>query len=143
MSTPSIVTSFYERIWNAGDLNAADELLANHFAFRGSLGVELRGREPFKDYVRAVRQALGNYRCEILDCVAEQHRAFAKMRFSGIHRGVFRGFEPTGNSVHWHGAALFRIENGVIGELWVVGDLAGLDAVLKENANSASSTLPQ
>ena len=133
------MTAFYERIWNAGDFDAAAALLAEQFSFRGSLGAEMHGREPFKNYVRAVHQALGDYRCEILECVAEHDRAFAKMRFSGIHRGVFRGFEPTGKLVHWHGAALFQIVGGVISDLWVLGDLAGLDQMLKENANSASS----
>jgi len=136
MSTPNIVAAFYQRIWNTGDIDAAAELLTKDFSFRGSLGVEMRGREPFKNYVRYVRQALGDYRCEILECIAEQDRAFAKMRFSGIHRRLFRGHEPTGKLVLWHGASLFRITDGVIAELWVLGDLAGLDAELTENART-------
>ncbi|MDB5331244.1 MAG: hypothetical protein JWP03_2395 [Phycisphaerales bacterium] len=134
MSTPNIVKAFYEHIWNAGDLDAAGQLLAENVSFRGSLGDEMRGRESFKDYVRAVRGALDRYHCEILECVAEQDFAFAKMRFSGIHKGFFRGHEPTGRLVVWHGAAFFRMEEGVIIEVWVLGDLAGLDAVLKENS---------
>src|SRR5262249_7748447 len=57
MTTPNLVTAFYERIWNAGDLGAVSELLIEDFSFRGSLGAELRGREAFKDYVRSVRGA--------------------------------------------------------------------------------------
>jgi hypothetical protein len=83
MTTPNLVTAFYERIWNAGDLVAVSELLTKDFSFRGSLGAELRGREAFKDYVRPIRGALANYRCEILACVSEGEQAFAKMRFSG------------------------------------------------------------
>jgi hypothetical protein len=37
--------------------------------------------------------------------------------------------------VHWHGAALFRFEDDRIGELWVLGDLAGLNAMLRSNAS--------
>jgi steroid delta-isomerase-like uncharacterized protein len=133
MGTPSLVKAFYERIWNAGDLAAAPELLAEGFVFRGSLGSEMVGRGAFGDYVRSVRGALGGYNCEILDCVAEGDRAFARMRFSGMHTGPFRGFQPTGKPVHWHGAALFRLERGLIAELWVLGDLAGLDQVLRQN----------
>jgi steroid delta-isomerase-like uncharacterized protein len=133
MSTPTLVQSFYDRIWNAGDLDAVPELLAEGFSFRGSLGVELRGREAFKDYVRSVRGALGNFRCEILDCVAERGRAAAKMRFSGLHTAPFRGYPPTGRPVQWLGAAFFRFHAGVIAEAWVLGDLSSLDAVLKSN----------
>ena len=136
MSAPRIVTQFYERIWNAGDLSAIAELLAEDFEFRGSLGTEMRGREAFESYVRSVREALDDYRCEILDCVTEGDGAFARMRFSGIHRAVFRGRRPTGKLVHWDGAALFRFADGRIKSLWVLGDLAGLDALLSSNASA-------
>jgi steroid delta-isomerase-like uncharacterized protein len=133
MSTPALVRAFYDRIWNAGDLAAVDELMDEECSFRGSLGTEVRGREGFKDYVRSVRGALSDYRCEILDCVAEGERAAAKMRFSGLHTAPFRGHPPTGKQVHWNGAAFFRFAGGVIAEVWVLGDLAGLDAVLRSN----------
>lgn len=139
MSIPKLVESFYERIWNAGDLEAVADLLSEDFLFRGSLGAERRGREGFKDYVRSVREALANYQCEILECVTEDRRAFSKMRFSGIHTTEFRGYLPTGMPVHWLGAALFRFEENIISELWVLGDLAGLDAILKKNHESPTN----
>jgi steroid delta-isomerase-like uncharacterized protein len=133
MSTPKLVEQFYVRIWNAGDLNAVSDLLSEDFSFRGSLGTALRGHEAFKDYVRSVRGSLADYRCEILTCVAEGHQAFAKMRFSGSHAAAFRGYEATGKPVHWFGAALFRFAGAEIAELWVLGDMAGLDAMLERN----------
>lgn len=136
MSTPSLVEAFYSRIWNQGDLAATSDLLSKEFCFRGSLGVELRGSDAFGDYVRSVRAALADYHCEILDCVAEQDRAFAKMRFSGIHVAPFRGYQPTGRPVHWLGAALFLLDGELISELWVLGDLVGLDGVLQANAKA-------
>ena len=133
MSVPNLVTAFYERIWNTGELDAILELLAEDFIFRGSLGKEMRGRKPFEDYVRSVRGSLSNYHCAILDCVSEENRAFAKMRFSGIHTAPFRGFPPSEKPVAWFGAALFRFEKEKIAELWVLGDLAGLDEILRKN----------
>jgi steroid delta-isomerase-like uncharacterized protein len=132
MSTPKLVEQFYTRIWNAGDLNAVSDLLVADFAFRGSLGTELSGHNAFKEYVCSVRDSLSDYRCEILTCVAEGERAVAKMRFSGRHTVSFRGYEPTGKPVHWLGAAFFRFEGERIAEVWVLGDLAGLDALLEE-----------
>jgi predicted ester cyclase len=133
-TVPTLVEAFYERIWNQGDINAASELLAVGFTFRGSLGAELRGIPAFLDYVRSVREPLAGYRCEIMECVAEGDRAFAKMQFGGKHVGAFRGYPPTGTSVQWLGAALFRFEAGVIADLWVLGDLASLEATLEANA---------
>ena len=134
MSTPRLVEEFYQRIWNEGHLDAAWQLLAADFSFRGSLGNEMRGREEFMNYVRSVRGALAGYQCEVLSCVSEGNQAFAKMRFSGRHIAPFRGYEPTGKPVEWIGAALFRFADDAIADLWVLGDLAGLDALLKAQA---------
>ena len=144
MSTAPLVGAFYERIWNAGELEAAEGLLAPGLSFRGSLGAVLRGRDAFLDYVRWVLSALSHYHCEIVDCVADADRAFARMQFSGRHAAPFRGFAPTGREVRWAGAALFRFADGVIAEIWVLGDLAGLDALLAEQAELGpeSSTRP-
>ena len=133
MSTPNLVEAFYQRIWNIGDLGAASALLTSDFSFRGSLGAELVDRDPLTGYVCSIRSALTEYRCEILECVTEGDQAFAQMRFSGRHVGVFLGYQPTDKSVHWHGAALFRFEGQAISQLWVLGDLTGFQAVLKAN----------
>lgn len=140
MSAPKLVQDFYERIWNAGQLEAISDLLSDDFTFRGSLGSERRGRDGFAEYVRSVRGALSNYQCEILECVTEGSRAFAQMRFSGTHQGEFRGYPPTGMPLHWLGAAFFRFDGDSIADLWVLGDLAGLDALLKGNQESARRT---
>jgi predicted ester cyclase len=140
MGVPELVRQFYERIWNGGDLDAVVDLLHEDFLFRGSLGSECRGREGFTDHVRSVRGALSDYRCEILDCVTQDNRAFAKMRFSGVHTREFLGHLPTGLPVHWLGAALFRFSEDLIAELWVLGDQAGLDTLLKENQEDSSPT---
>ncbi len=133
MSTPPLVRAFYERIWNAGELEAIAELLSEDVVFRGSLGTEVRGRQEFAKYVQSVRGALSDYHCAILECVSEDAQAFARMRFSGMHTGQFRQFAPTGLPVHWSGAALFRFETERIAALWVLGDLAGLDRLLEHN----------
>jgi predicted ester cyclase len=138
MSIPALVETFYERLWNRGDLGASSDLLATGFRFRGSLGTEIQGHDAFKEYVRSVRGALADYRGDILACVAEGNQAFAQMRFSGRHVGPFRGYAPTGKPVCWIGAALFRFEKGAIAELWVLGDLAGLDALLSTNRRGNS-----
>jgi predicted ester cyclase len=134
MTTPTLVSDFYGRIWNAGDQSAVGELLSEDFVFRGSLGAEMKGQARFWDYVCEVRSALADYRCDVLECVSEGQLAFAKIRFTGTHVGEFRGHRPSRLPVQWHGAALFRFEHGHIGELWVLGDLVGLDAMLRSNA---------
>jgi predicted ester cyclase len=133
MTAHPLVQSFYARIWIAGDENV-DDLPADDFVFRGSLGTGAHGHAEFLEYVRSVRGSLADYNCEILDCVTEIPHAFARIRFSGRHVASFRGFAPTGKPVDWDGAAYFTFRDSRISGLWVLGDLAGLDEVLKKNA---------
>jgi steroid delta-isomerase-like uncharacterized protein len=132
MSTPALVQQFYEDLWHRADAAALTRLLHEDFRFRGSLGAELTGPAAFWDYVRSVRGPLSDYRCEILACVAEGDTAFAKMRFSGRHTGVFRGYPPTGKTIAWLGAAHFTFRAGRIASLWVLGDLWSLEASLRQ-----------
>lgn len=66
-------------------------------------------------------------------------RVFARMCFSGRHTGDLRGFAPTGEHVSWEGAALFELSGGRIVDVWVLGDLAGLDAVLSSHERRRAS----
>lgn len=126
MTPAQAVRSCYDRVWNKVDKGAIPQVMHADVTFRGSLGPSMKGHAAFADYVDMVTDALADYRCTILDLVCEGERAFARMRFEGIHRGPFMGFAPTGQRVEWTGAALFTLVNGKIADLWVLGDVYGL-----------------
>ena len=134
MEPRRLVTRFYDEVWNRPDPSVIPQLFHEDCVFRGSLGTERRGHDGLADYVREVTGALSDYRCEIETLVVEGERAFARMRFSGRHTGPFQGFAPTGAELAWEGAALFDTEDGRIRALWVLGDLAGLTALLERQA---------
>jgi len=134
MTPRQAVEAFYDRVWNRGDKAAIPELIHADFTFRGSLGLTMTGHAAFSTYVDGVTEALADYRCTILDVVSEGERAFARMRFEGIHRAPFLGFAPTGRRVEWAGAALFTLKSDKIADLWVLGDLQGLREQLQRNA---------
>ena len=100
---------------------------ADPWAMRGE---DIRG---FTEYVDMVHAALGDYRCTIEVLVEEQDKVFAKMGFGGLHRGVFMGYKPSGKRVHWTGCALFTFRGEKVSDLWVLGDLKGLEEQLKRN----------
>lgn len=138
MTTHPLVSTFYARVWNAGERAALDDLVTEDFRFQGSLGAAVIGRDAFWGMVSFVRGALSDYHCTIVDCVTEGDRAFARMRFAGTHTGAFRGVEPSGRRVEWQGVALFDFTGERINELWVLSDTAALDAALRgDQASSA------
>jgi predicted ester cyclase len=130
----AVVESFYADLWNRHDQSKIPALLHEDFTFRGSLGQVRTGHAGFASYVDLIHQALGEYRCDILDLVVEAPQAFARMRFSGIHQGDFFGYAPTGQRLEWAGAALFTFKGERVADLWVLGDLHGLRQLLERQA---------
>jgi steroid delta-isomerase-like uncharacterized protein len=122
----AIVEQFYNGIWNRQDFAAAGEILAADFRFRGSLGCESSGVPAFLAYVKSIHAALGDYCCTIEELIAEADRAAARMTFVGKHQGPLFGVPATGRKLSWAGAAFFKIAQGRIVSLWVLGDVEGL-----------------
>ena len=127
------VRLFYDAVWNRGETARIAEICYEDFTFRGSLGPVLTGHDAFAGYVDRVRAALGDYRCAIEDMVEEESRVVARMTFSGVHRGEFLGFAPTGKRVSWAGSAHFTFSDDLVADLWVLGDVHGLLALLEAN----------
>lgn len=126
-----IVGLFYDVLWNKHDKTVIPEILHPELTFRGSLGEEKSGPGGFEEYLDFIHNALGNFKCEILDTVSEGNKLFAKMDFSGVHQNELFGCPATNRHVSWKGAALFTFEDALIKELWVLGDVYGLIAQLK------------
>jgi steroid delta-isomerase-like uncharacterized protein len=125
------VTRFYHEVWNRSDLSAVPEILAPDVSFRGSLGAVKTGHAQFGEYVRDVTRALCDYRCDIESLVAEADQVVARMMFSGVHGGTFLGVPASGRRVAWAGAAFFTFRDGLVSDLWVLGDLYGLHEQLR------------
>lgn len=121
-----VVRAFYQDMWNRADTRLVPRIVHPDFTFRGSLGPNLVGHQPFIAYVESVTAALGNYTCDILALVEEGNQVFGKLRFHGIHRKELLGVPPTGRHVWWYGAPVFTFEGGSVRDLWVLGDVHGL-----------------
>jgi predicted ester cyclase len=130
MSVRNLVDRFYGEFWNQVRLEVADEILHPEVTFRGSVGLGAKGPREVCDYVTMVTNALTGYRCHVLEVIVEDDRAVAKVRFSGVHEGTFLGYPPTGQMVEWIGAAFFASEQGLLKDIWVLGDLISLRSQL-------------
>ncbi|MDR1305805.1 MAG: ester cyclase [Verrucomicrobiales bacterium] len=121
-----LIESYYEDIWNLDDKAKIPQLLHPAFSFCGALGHECMGHAAFESYVDRLHAALADYTAQIVELVVEDHKAFARMRYHGVHSGEFFGYHPTGKLVSWEGAVLFTIREDKIASLWAVVDERGL-----------------
>ena len=127
----AIVRLFYDEMWNKADKTRIPEIFHADFAFRGSLGPVLTGHGEFAGYVDDVVRALPDFTCDILEMTEEGDRVVARMRFRGTHRGPMFGCGSTGRRVEWSGSAHFRFDGDRVRDLWVLGDVHGLLAQLR------------
>ena len=122
-SHKEIVRKFYDAIWNNADKAVIPDLLTEDFLFKGSLGLMQRGHDGFANFMDQIRAALGEYRCDIVDMIAENDKVYARMLYSGVHRGDLFGYAATHAKIKWDGVAIFTFSDGKISELWVLWDV--------------------
>jgi steroid delta-isomerase-like uncharacterized protein len=121
-----LVRRFYDDLWNRWDDAAVDEVLAEDFAFRGSLGTETSGRDEWRGYRDAIRAGSSDFHNEVVTLVVDGARAAARLRYTGTHTGPLAGMPPTGRRFAYSGAAFFTGEGDRLTSAWVLGDLAAL-----------------
>lgn len=124
----AIIRRYYEELWNEGRKELVDELLSPEITFRGSLGPRARGVEAFKDYMDMVRGSFPDFRNTIEDLIGEGDKVVARLTHHGTHRGgdVLFGSAAIGQEISYPGISIFRLEDGRIVDVWVVGDVLSL-----------------
>jgi steroid delta-isomerase-like uncharacterized protein len=130
-SANDLVTRFYHRLWNNWDDDAVDDTLAVGITFRGSLGRETVGREEWRAYRDQVRAAAPDFHNEVVDLIVTDTRAAARLQFTGTHRGPMLDIPATGRRFSYTGAAFFTVADGLITDVWVIGDLDSLRRQLR------------
>lgn len=126
-----LVRVFYEVLWNSWDDGAIEEVLAPDFLFRGSLGEETKGRWGWRQYRDTIRAGAADFHNEIVDLIAQERRAAARLSYTGTHTGPLLGLGPTGRRFEYQGAAFFTASSDTLTSAWVVGDLDGLREQLR------------
>jgi steroid delta-isomerase-like uncharacterized protein len=130
-SVRGLIEQWYYRMWNTWDASVIPDIVHTDLRFRGSLGAEKIGHSGLIEYIGMVRSAFPDFTNQIDDLVLEPDKGFAKLTYTGTHRGTIFGIPATGRPIRYAGAALFTVTQGKIATVWVLGDLHGLLQQLK------------
>lgn len=121
---------FVEKVWNEGDLAAADQYIAPDYVRHDPAApADVQGLDGFKEVVAMYRTAFPDLRLDIEDIIAGGDRGeTVALRWtgSGTHQGELMGVAPTGKQVNSSGHTFLRLEKGKIAEEWVQWDNLGL-----------------
>jgi steroid delta-isomerase-like uncharacterized protein len=127
----ALVRRFYDQAWNGWDDTVVDDVLAADVRFRGSLGDEVVGRDGWRRYRDRMRRAVPDFTNEIVDLVAGDDRAVARLRYGGHQQGPLLGRMGYGQPIAYDGVAFFTFASGRIADVWVLGDLDALRRQLR------------
>lgn len=123
----TLVSRFFEEVFNRQDAGAAADILApdfvaHHPAFPGGI----RGVEGIMGTTGMFRAGFSdlNYRPD--DFVVEGDKVAVRWTAHGTHDGTFFNVPPSGRTVTVTGIDIFRASDGKLAEAWVNSDLLGL-----------------
>lgn len=112
-----------EEIFNQGNINLFDELVAPDFIEHEELPPELPGgREGAKMLFTQLRSAFPDFKAKIEDIIAEGDRVVVRMNWTGTHKDEFMGIPATGKSISIEVIDIVRIEGGKFVEHWGIMD---------------------
>ncbi|OVE85208.1 ester cyclase [Natronolimnobius baerhuensis] len=116
-----------EEVWTEGNLETIDEIFAADFVLHDpSSADDSKGRDEYRAYVEAYREAFPDVEYEVEHVLAEDDTVALRYTAHGTHDGEFMGLEPTGDQVSVSGMEMYRIEDEQIAEMWTSYDALGL-----------------
>ncbi len=116
----ALVARYVEELWNAGNLDAADELF-----HPGSVIPHVplpMGPAGAKAMVGMFRGAFPDVHAAVEDVVAEGDLVAARLRKTGTNDGPFFGMPPTGLPVDFEELLVMRVVDGKIIASWFEAD---------------------
>ncbi len=129
-----LIDRFYYEMWNRFDKSVFGDILDPKIHFRGSLGQTKVGFEEFGDYVDYIEAFAPDFHNEVDSTITEENLTSARLSYTGTHKGQVFGLPPTGRRFEYSGAAVFTFSDGLISDVWVLGDIHGLTRQLSIEA---------
>lgn len=106
------VLHFWNNVWSYPyNLDLIDELMVEDFMIT-TAGVEIKGREHFKQWVAGFLKTVSNSNLENLDIFESKDgsQVVSRWRFTGFHNGMF-GLEPNGKPINLTGISIWEIRD--------------------------------
>lgn len=117
-----IVTRFDEEIYRKGNIDAADELVAENFRHHAPFPTP-QGREGFKQFLTQFRQAFPDSTSTTEDVVVDGDKVAVRYTARGTHQGEFMDVPATGNKITVQGISIYRVADGKVTDEWAQPDI--------------------
>jgi steroid delta-isomerase-like uncharacterized protein len=119
-----ILVRRFEEAMNTRQLDALDEVVAPNFVrhCQATPNLDVRSLEQFKDFLRQDVAVFPDNTQTFTHVIAEGDMVAVWATYEGTQVGQMGPFPPSGKKVRFDFAAILRVENGKLAELWVTWD---------------------
>jgi steroid delta-isomerase-like uncharacterized protein len=108
----------WDAIWNRGELDATEELLAAAYV-RETANVGRQDLRDFKRMVRSVRSGFPDLRLEVDEMVGEREKVATRWSVSGTQTGTFLGMPAIGRKISLRGVTISTFQGDLVIADWV------------------------
>jgi predicted ester cyclase len=123
----AVVERLTRELFNdGGDVDVADELLADDFVDHTPAPGSSGDRESYKQRARQMRGPFSDVRTTTEQILAEGDLVAERWRCSFRHTGEFMDVKPSGRDAEIDGFAIYRFRDGRVAEFWGLSDAFGL-----------------
>jgi ketosteroid isomerase-like protein len=122
-STRQLAERWFAEVWNNGQRQVIDELLASDCVIHDS-GQDLVGPDAFKAFYDDIQGKLSDVRVDPKQMISEGEYVSVRWVSTGIHKDTGKNLEITGMS-------LMRFRDGRAVEAWQNWDLHGMTQQIK------------
>lgn len=121
------MTRVYEEVFNQGNFDAIDEVIADDFVEHESLPPGIpNGKEAPVAMAKMIRAGFPDFHVTVEDMLQDGDKVVARVRFAGTHRGEFMGIPPTSNAFDIPVIDIIEFRDGKAIAHWGVMDMAGM-----------------
>ena len=114
----AVTGRFTEQFKNKHILDSVDELFSPRASLHLPLGEQAVGPDGQKEIGRAVFAAFPDVHVTIDNVMADGNFVAERHTARGTHKGEFLGVAATGKKIHWTENHFYRVEDGLIQEVW-------------------------
>jgi steroid delta-isomerase-like uncharacterized protein len=124
-SNKELVRRLTEDVWNEGQIEEVDDLLAPDFTGRG-FGPQDLDRAGYKHFVSEHREIFPDLEFLLEDVLGEDDRVAVRWIRNGTQEKSIMDVEPTGNQISVSGMTIYRIVDNAIAEAWNIRDTVAM-----------------
>jgi predicted SnoaL-like aldol condensation-catalyzing enzyme len=127
-----IANRFTDEVWNGGNLDVLDDLMAEEFVRHNPPSVdpaEINGREEMREYIANIHSTYPDFHVEVHNQLAEGDLTAGSWTVTGTDA-------ESGIAIEFPGITINRFQDGKIAEIWISWDTEGQEDQLPNDVDT-------